>query len=117
MGRKVNPFRLCGEFKLDPEAFVRHVRKTGSNAAVLIRPNNPTGSLISKSDLAFLLEDLRDLDLVLVDDSFIEFVTTGIGPSSVELGIRISELGRAEEPVQELRNPGASFRVCCLREQ
>ena len=76
LGRKVNPFRLRGEFKLDPEAFVRHVRKTGSNAAVLIRPNNPTGSLISKSDLAFLLEDLRDLDLVLVDDSFIEFVTT-----------------------------------------
>jgi histidinol-phosphate/aromatic aminotransferase/cobyric acid decarboxylase-like protein len=75
LGRKVSPFLLRDEFKLDPEAFVRHVRKTRANAAVLIRPNNPTGSLISKSDLAFLLEDLRDLDLVLVDDSFIEFVT------------------------------------------
>ena len=76
LGKQVSPFHLSGQFKLDPEAFVRHVRKTRSNAAVLIRPNNPTGSLISKTELTFLLESLQDLDLVLVDDSFIEFVTS-----------------------------------------
>ena len=85
LGRKVSPFRLREEFKLDPEAFARHVRKTQANAAVLIRPNNPTGSLISKSDLAFLLEDLRDLDLVLVDDSFIEFVTAESDQAALNL--------------------------------
>ena len=77
LGKQVSPFLLSGQFKLDPEAFVHHVRKTQSNAAVFIRPNNPTGSLISKAELTFLLETLRDLDLVLVDDSFIEFVTAG----------------------------------------
>ncbi len=75
LGKQVSPFLLSGQFKLDPEAFVHHVRKTRSNAVVLIRPNNPTGSLITKAELTFLLESLRDLDLVLVDDSFIEFVT------------------------------------------
>ena len=75
LGKQVSPFRLSGQFELDPEAFVRHVRKTHSNAAVLIRPNNPTGSLIEKAELTLLLENLRNLDLVLVDDSFIEFVT------------------------------------------
>ena len=85
LGRQVSPFRLDGEFKLDPEAFVRHVRETRSNAAVLIRPNNPTGSLISKSDLTFILECLRNLDLVLVDDSFIEFVTVESDQAALNL--------------------------------
>ena len=75
LGKQVSPFQLSGQFRLDPEAFVHHVRKTRSNSALFIRPNNPTGSLISKAELTFLLESLRDLDLVLVDDSFIEFVT------------------------------------------
>ena len=92
LGRKVSPFRLCGEFKLDPEAFVRHVRTTRSNAAVLIRPNNPTGSLISKSDLTLMLEDLRDLDLVLVDDSFIEFVTTESDQAALSLVLEFPNL-------------------------
>ncbi len=84
-GRQVSPFHLDGGFNLDPEAFVRHVRKTRSNAVVLIRPNNPTGSLISKSDLTFLLECLRDLDLVLVDDSFIEFVAAESDQAALNL--------------------------------
>ena len=75
LGKQVSPFHLGPQFKLDPEAFVDHVRKTGSNAALLIRPNNPTGSLVTKAELTFMLENLRDLDLMLVDDSFIEFVT------------------------------------------
>ena len=72
-GKEVSPYQLTGDFELDAEDFVRHTLDVRANAALLINPNNPTGTLLSHDTLWYLLEALRSLDLVIVDESFIEF--------------------------------------------
>jgi len=84
-GKSVSPFVTSGDFELDPEAFIQHVQSTRANSALLIQPNNPTGTFISKENMRYLLESLRSLDLILVDESFIEFVNAEPNPSVVDL--------------------------------
>jgi histidinol-phosphate/aromatic aminotransferase/cobyric acid decarboxylase-like protein/choline kinase len=61
-------------FDIDPERMAAEVRRSGSNAALIINPNNPSSLYLTKTAVAGLLERLRDLDLVILDESFIDFV-------------------------------------------
>ena len=85
LGREVCPFKPSQRFDLDIDAFIGHVGSTGSNSALLIRPNNPTGSYLGKSDLVYFLDHMRALDLVLVDESFLDFVEAEPNPSALDL--------------------------------
>ena len=85
LGRRVSPFTTSGDFELDPEAFIQHVQSTEANSALLIQPNNPTGTFISKENMRYLLESMRGLDLVMIDESFIEFVNSEPDPSALDL--------------------------------
>ncbi|MDQ1007521.1 histidinol-phosphate/aromatic aminotransferase/cobyric acid decarboxylase-like protein [Streptomyces sp. V4I23] len=64
-------------FALDPASFVQFVRSRGSRAAVVCNPNNPDGGMLSKQQVVSLLDQLQDLDLVVVDESFLEFADGG----------------------------------------
>ena len=81
LGRDVSPFHLPEDFTLDVAGFIDHVHRSGSNAALLIQPNNPTGTVLSREEVLHVLESLRDLDLVIVDESFIDFVPRDPVPS------------------------------------
>ncbi len=84
-GKKVSPYQLEGDFELDVEGFIRHVQNSKANAALLINPNNPTGTLISKESMIYLMESLRHLELVLVDESFIGFTSCDPAPSIMDM--------------------------------
>lgn len=73
-GRRVSEYATSGDFELDVDDFIRFVRDSHANAALLVRPANPTGTLVPKVALEHALRSLRDLDLVIVDESFIDFV-------------------------------------------
>jgi len=62
-------------FVLDIEDYVEVIYREQCNAALLINPNNPTGQLLSLENVRFFLEKLKDLDLVIVDESFIGFAS------------------------------------------
>jgi histidinol-phosphate/aromatic aminotransferase/cobyric acid decarboxylase-like protein len=64
------------DFAIDLVAFAESVEKSGSNVAVLVNPDIPSGLMLKKPGLAQLLQRLAHLDLVLVDESFIEFAGT-----------------------------------------
>ncbi|WP_251022007.1 histidinol-phosphate transaminase [Streptomyces sp. ISL-10] len=64
-------------FALDPSSFVQFIRTRGSRAAVICNPNNPDGGLLTKQQVLSLLDQLQDLDLVVVDESFLEFADAG----------------------------------------
>ena len=85
LGREVCPFKPSQRFDLDIDEFIGHVRSTGSDSALLIRPNNPTGSYLSKCDLVYFLDRMRSLELVLVDESFLDFVDSEPDPSALDL--------------------------------
>ena len=59
LGRSVSPYITSGDFELNPDAFIQHVKTTGANSALFIQPNNPTGTFISKENMRYLLESLR----------------------------------------------------------
>jgi threonine-phosphate decarboxylase len=84
-GKRVSPYQLDGDFELDVEGFIRHVQDTQANAALLINPNNPTGTLILRESMEHMLESLRHLDLVIVDESFIDFGSVDPLPSVMDM--------------------------------
>ncbi|MCH7737755.1 MAG: histidinol-phosphate aminotransferase family protein [Chloroflexi bacterium] len=85
LGREVCSFKPSKRFDLDIDEFIDHVRSTDSDSALLIRPNNPTGNYLQKSDLLYFLDRMRSLNLVLVDESFLDFVDTEPDPSALDL--------------------------------
>lgn len=87
-GKRTSLFELGKDFVFDAERFVQHVKKTAANSAVIINPNNPSGTLISQDSIWYLLESLRQLDLIILDESFIDFCSSDPKPSAME---RLSE--------------------------
>ncbi|MGI8330441.1 pyridoxal phosphate-dependent aminotransferase [Actinomadura scrupuli] len=69
------------DFALDMDYFVNFVRHRGSRVAVICNPNNPDGGYIPRNEVIRLLDRLIDLDLVVVDESFIDFVDVEQRPS------------------------------------
>ncbi|MFK4188745.1 aminotransferase class I/II-fold pyridoxal phosphate-dependent enzyme [Streptomyces sparsogenes] len=82
-GKRVDMFQLpeADGFRLDPEAFVSFVRSRGSRVAVICNPNNPDGGLLSRRAVISMMDALADLDLVVIDESFLEFADAEAYPS------------------------------------
>jgi len=56
---------------------------TGADVAVIVSPNNPTGSVIEESDLLRLADRFR---LVVLDAAYAEFAHTDLTPTALRLG-------------------------------
>lgn len=67
------------EFRFDVEAYLATVRREKPDTVILINPNNPDGSYIPHATLLQLLEELKDVPNVIVDESFIHFACEGEG--------------------------------------
>jgi histidinol-phosphate/aromatic aminotransferase/cobyric acid decarboxylase-like protein len=82
-GKRVHTFlrHAQNDFRLTPAEFVSGVLRSGARAAVLCNPNNPTGALMARSDVLRVLGALRDLDVVVIDESFIDFADEQVVPS------------------------------------
>jgi len=109
-GKQVHLFRRKPEdnFALDLDGFVSFVRKSDSKIAVICNPNNPTGAMLSKEAVIYLLEAFKDLDLVVVDESFLDFSTEGPIPT-------ISEEAQRRTNVILLKSLGKNFGLHGLR--
>jgi histidinol-phosphate/aromatic aminotransferase/cobyric acid decarboxylase-like protein len=69
----------ANEFRFDPRAYLETVRREKPDTVVLINPNNPDGGYIPHATLTALLEELRDVPNVIVDESFIHFASEADG--------------------------------------
>ncbi|MBT97286.1 MAG: hypothetical protein CL902_01490 [Dehalococcoidia bacterium] len=85
LGRQVFPFNASSRFELDVDAFICHILDRNADSALLIRPNNPTGSYLSKGDLIYFLNRMRSLNLVLIDGSFLDFVDAEPDKSALDM--------------------------------
>lgn len=61
------------EFALDVDDFIRFVRENAVDTVCLINPNNPNGGYVPTEDMRRLLQAFADLDLVILDESFVDF--------------------------------------------
>jgi histidinol-phosphate/aromatic aminotransferase/cobyric acid decarboxylase-like protein len=84
-GKRVDMFPLqeAEGFRLDLTAYLRFIRHRGSRVAVVCNPNNPDGGLVPRRELVWFVDELHDLDLVVVDESFIDFADADLYPSLV----------------------------------
>jgi histidinol-phosphate/aromatic aminotransferase/cobyric acid decarboxylase-like protein len=74
-GKRVDMFPLSdgNGFALDVDDYIRFIRARGSRVAVLCNPNNPDGGYLPRREVLRFMDELIDLDLVVVDESFIDF--------------------------------------------
>lgn len=102
------PLRAENDFALDGDDFVRFVRRTGTRAAAVCNPNNPTGSLLSQPEAVRLLDALADLDLVVIDESFLDFADEAGVPT-------VSDEAARRENVVVLKSLGKNFGLHGVR--
>jgi histidinol-phosphate/aromatic aminotransferase/cobyric acid decarboxylase-like protein len=65
--------RRENNFRLEVDEIVRRVRAVKAQTLVISNPNNPTGAWLTFAEIKSLVNLLRDLDSVIVDESFIDF--------------------------------------------
>jgi histidinol-phosphate/aromatic aminotransferase/cobyric acid decarboxylase-like protein len=88
-GKRVDMFPLQERdgFRLNLEEYVRFIRERGSRVAVVCNVNNPDGGYLQRRDVIRFMDALGDLDLVVVDESFIDFSDSeqypSVGPDAV----------------------------------
>jgi len=58
---------------LSPEQLVADVKQSGARNLVICNPNNPTGSIMSREHILWVLDQLPALDNIIIDESFIDF--------------------------------------------
>jgi len=61
-------------FEIDIEEFASSVTGSGSNTALIINPNNPTSTHLSGAKIELLLSRLKEIDLIILDESFSDFL-------------------------------------------
>ncbi|MCG8968456.1 histidinol-phosphate transaminase [Streptomyces sp. CL12-4] len=85
-GKRVDMFPLqeAGGFALDLARYAEFVRARGTRAVVVCNPNNPDGGYLHKQALVQFLDAMADRDLVVVDESFLEFADAEAEPSVVQ---------------------------------
>lgn len=76
LGRIVHPYFRRHEraFRLEVGDLVRFTRERQASALAICNPNNPTGAFLSRDAMLELLGQLRHLGVVVIDESFIDFV-------------------------------------------
>ncbi|GGP70109.1 pyridoxal phosphate-dependent aminotransferase [Saccharothrix coeruleofusca] len=90
-GKRVDMFLLQESegFGLDVDTYIKFIRSRGSRVAVLCNPNNPDGGYLPRREVIRFMDELSDLDLVVIDESFIDFVEIERSPSvAAEASIR-----------------------------
>ena len=77
--------QASNQFQVGVDELVLAVREAGAQSLVLCNPNNPTGACLSRSEVVHLLDELEDLPLVVIDESFLDFSDLSPHPSVADL--------------------------------
>ncbi|MEV5382633.1 histidinol-phosphate transaminase [Streptomyces sp. NPDC052721] len=85
-GKRVDMFPLqeANGFALDLGQYAEFIRARGTRVAVICNPNNPDGGYLRRRQIVQFMDTMADLDLVIVDESFLEFADAEAEPSVVQ---------------------------------
>ena len=78
-------------FRLHLPDYLAWVRGRGLKALLVINPGNPTGQLFSRDEMIDFMHRAKDMELVIVDESFIDFSGDPV-PSLLEVADQFSNL-------------------------
>ena len=82
-GRVVHPYfrRAANDFRIDVDDLIRFTRDSGAKALAICNPSNPTGAFLQRREVLHLLEETSHLDVVVIDESFIDFACEDFVPT------------------------------------
>jgi threonine-phosphate decarboxylase len=111
--RDAELFALKAEekYKLDLTEYLAWVRRRGLKALLIINPGNPTGQLFSLDEMTDFLQRAKDMELVIVDESFIDFAGDPI-PSMLPIADRFSNLLLVRSMSKHCGVPGLRLGYC-----
>ncbi len=98
-------------YQLDLRAYLAWVRQRGLKALLIINPGNPTGQLFSFDEMIEFLEHAKDMELVIVDESFIDFAGDPI-PSLLQVAEQYSNLLLVRSMSKHCGVPGLRLGYC-----
>jgi histidinol-phosphate/aromatic aminotransferase/cobyric acid decarboxylase-like protein len=102
------------DYRLDLVDYLAWGRERGVKALLVINPGNPTGQLHSLHEMVDFLERARDMDLIVVDESFIDFAGDPI-PSLLPVADRFHNLLIVRSMSKHYGVPGLRLGFCYSR--
>lgn len=106
-------------YALDPERdytlrvhdYLDWAQQRGVRALLVINPGNPTGQFIPREEMIEFLRRAKDMELVIVDESFIDFAGDPI-PSLLDVAHRFSNLLVIRSMSKHCGVPGLRLGYC-----
>lgn len=111
-GADLYPLNPSKGYALDPGAYLEWIRERGLRSALVINPGNPTGQLLPLEAMRLFLDEARDLEIVIVDESFIDFAGDPI-PSLLHDAQRFSNLLIVRSMGKHCGVPGLRLGYAC----
>jgi len=100
------------QYQLNLDEYAEWIHAEKLSAALIINPGNPTGQFISIDKMLHFLEKVKDLKLVLVDESFIDFSGDEI-PSLIPFVEKYKSLIIVRSMSKHCGIPGLRLGYCC----
>jgi histidinol-phosphate/aromatic aminotransferase/cobyric acid decarboxylase-like protein len=79
-------------FQLNVDRLLAETRALGCTAVAICNPNNPTGRLTDRNRLLELLDRLADLELIVIDESFLDFAGIDDVPTMIHEAVKRSNV-------------------------
>ncbi len=98
-------------YQLVLKDYLTWVRSRGLKSLLIINPGNPTGQLFSLEEMTDFLRQAKDMELVIVDESFIDFAGDAI-PSLLPVADRFSNLLLVRSMSKHCGVPGLRLGYC-----
>ena len=99
-------------YHLDMEEYAGWLKNEKLSAALIINPGNPTGQFISTKEMLVFLDKMKNLKMVLVDESFIDFSGEEI-PSLIPFVEKYPNLVIVRSMSKHCGVPGLRLGYCC----
>ena len=98
-------------YRLHLPDYLAWTRRRGLKAMLIINPGNPTGQLFSLDEMIGFMHRAKDMELVIVDESFIDFAGDPV-PSLLQVADRFSNLLLVRSMSKHCGVPGLRLGYC-----
>ena len=61
------------DYSLTTEEYLKFIKDEKPDSVVIINPNNPNGGYLEYKDLRYILNNLKEIENIIIDESFIHF--------------------------------------------
>ncbi len=103
--------RVEENYRLHLPDYLAWTRRRGLKAMLIINPGNPTGQLFSLDEIIGFMHRAKDMELVIVDESFIDFAGDPV-PSLLQVADQFSNLLLVRSMSKHCGVPGLRLGYC-----